>query len=139
MLSKCFNIFPAATIPAIFIILASYSGCNRSLAVGLFIASMAFMGGFYSSVKINAMDIAPNYAGTCSAFVNGLAAVSGIITPYLVGLLTPDVSFYLLYVGRLKETQKRKDLFYVASLVSHYSAKALGFSTFPLSQKTFHS
>ncbi|KAJ2946183.1 hypothetical protein O0L34_g5117 [Tuta absoluta] len=80
----------SATIPAIFIILASYSGCDRLQAVSLFIASMAFMAGFYSSVKINAMDIAPNYAGTCSAFVNGLAAVAGIITPYLIGLLTPD-------------------------------------------------
>lgn len=82
----------ASSIPAVFIILASYSGCDRIQAVGLFIASMAFMGGFYSSVKINAMDIAPNYAGTCSAFVNGLAAVAGIITPYMIGLLTPDVS-----------------------------------------------
>ncbi|CAH0701277.1 unnamed protein product [Spodoptera exigua] len=80
----------SSSVPAIFIILASYSGCNRLAAVGLFIASMAFMGGFYSSVKINAMDIAPNYAGTCSAFVNGIAAISGIITPYLIGLLTPD-------------------------------------------------
>ncbi|CAH0719420.1 unnamed protein product, partial [Brenthis ino] len=80
----------SSTLPAIFIILASYSGCDRIQAVGLFVASMAFMAGFYSSVKINAMDIAPNYAGTCSAFANGLAAVSGIITPYMIGLLTPD-------------------------------------------------
>ncbi|XP_045448851.1 putative inorganic phosphate cotransporter [Melitaea cinxia] len=95
----------SSTIPAIFIILASYSGCDRIQAVGLFIASMAFMGGFYSSVKINAMDIAPNYAGTCSAFVNGLAAVSGIITPYMIGLLTPDqtvqqwrIAFWTIFV-----------------------------------------
>lgn len=53
------------------------------------------MAGFYSSVKINAMDIAPNYAGTCSALVNGLAAVSGIFSPYLIGLMTPDVSIFL--------------------------------------------
>lgn len=87
------NIFSSAsTLPAVFIILASYSGCDRVKAVACFIASMAFMAGFYSSVKINAMDIAPNYAGTCSAFANGLAAVSGMITPYMVGLLTPDVS-----------------------------------------------
>lgn len=59
---------------------------------------MAFMAGFYSSVKINAMDIGPNYAGTCSAFANGLGAVSGIVTPYLVGLLTPDVSIPLFYL-----------------------------------------
>lgn len=61
---------------------------------------MAFMGGFYSSVKINAMDIAPNYAGTCSAFVNGIAAISGIITPYLIGLLTPDVSIIVINIGK---------------------------------------
>lgn len=72
--------------------LASYSGCNRLQAVGLFIASMALMGAYYSSVKINAADIAPNYAGTCAAFVNGIAAISGIVAPYLTGLLTPDVS-----------------------------------------------
>ncbi|XP_053607893.1 putative inorganic phosphate cotransporter [Plodia interpunctella] len=80
----------SSTLPAVFIILASYSGCDKMVAVGLFIASMAFMGGFYSSVKINALDIAPNYAGTCSALVNGLGAISGVITPYLIGLLTPD-------------------------------------------------
>ncbi|XP_050346311.1 putative inorganic phosphate cotransporter [Nymphalis io] len=80
----------SSTVPAIFIILASYSGCDRIKAVGFFVASMAFMAGFYSSVKINVMDIAPNYAGTCSAIVNGLAAVSGMITPYMIGLLTPD-------------------------------------------------
>ncbi|XP_045497336.1 putative inorganic phosphate cotransporter [Colias croceus] len=80
----------SSTFPALFIILASYSGCNRLEAVAFFVVSMACMAGFYSSVKINAMDIAPNYAGTCSAMVNGLAAVSGIFTPYLIGLLTPD-------------------------------------------------
>ncbi|CAK1596028.1 unnamed protein product [Parnassius mnemosyne] len=82
----------AYSVPALFIILALYSGCNRVEAVGFFIVSMVFLGGFYSSVKINAMDIAPNYAGTCSAFVNGIGAISGIITPYLIGLLTPNVS-----------------------------------------------
>ncbi|XP_026317790.1 putative inorganic phosphate cotransporter [Hyposmocoma kahamanoa] len=95
----------AATIPAILIILASYSGCNRIQAVALFIVSMAFMAGFYSSVKINAMDIAPNYAGTCSAIVNGIGAVSGIVTPYLIGLLTPNqtigqwrIAFWFVFV-----------------------------------------
>lgn len=92
IIDKTILFLTASTVPAIFIIMASYSGCNRAEAVGLFIASMAFMAGFYSSVKINAMDIAPNYAGTASALVNGLAAISGIVTPYLVGLLTPNVS-----------------------------------------------
>ncbi|KAJ2946184.1 hypothetical protein O0L34_g5118 [Tuta absoluta] len=80
----------SSTIPGIFLVLASYSGCNRIEAVSFFIAAMAFMSGFYSSVKINAMDIAPNYAGTCSAIVNGVAAIAGIITPIVLGVLTPD-------------------------------------------------
>ena len=43
---------PAATGPAICIILASYSGCDRFAAVAYFIASMALMGGFYSGMKV---------------------------------------------------------------------------------------
>lgn len=46
--------FTAATGPAICIILASYSGCDRFKAVAYFIASMALMGGFYSGMKVSA-------------------------------------------------------------------------------------
>ncbi|XP_072931562.1 putative inorganic phosphate cotransporter [Epargyreus clarus] len=80
----------AATGPGICIILASYSGCNTTLAVFWFIAAMTLMGAYYSGMKINALDITPNYAGTTTAMVNGIAAISGIITPYLIGLLTPN-------------------------------------------------
>lgn len=58
-----------------------------------FIAAMTLMGAYYSGMKINALDITPNYAGTTTAMVNGIAAISGIITPYLIGVLTPNVSF----------------------------------------------
>ncbi|XP_034830468.1 putative inorganic phosphate cotransporter [Maniola hyperantus] len=80
----------AATGPGICIILASYSGCDTTLAVFWFIAAMTLMGAYYSGMKINALDITPNYAGTTTAMVNGIAAISGIITPYLIGLLTPN-------------------------------------------------
>lgn len=82
----------AATGPGICIIVASYSGCDTTLAVVWFIAAMTLMGAYYSGMKINALDISPNYAGTTTAMVNGIAAISGIISPYLIGLLTPDVS-----------------------------------------------
>lgn len=81
----------AATGPGICIILASYSGCDTTLAVFWFIAAMTLMGAYYSGMKINALDITPNYAGTTTALVNGIAAISGIISPYLIGLLTPQV------------------------------------------------
>lgn len=53
---------------------------------------MTLMGSYYSGMKINALDISPNYAGTTTSLVNGIAAISAIITPYLIGMLTPDVS-----------------------------------------------
>lgn len=80
----------AATGPGICIILASYSGCDTTLAVFWFIAAMTLMGAYYSGMKINALDITPNYAGTTTAMVNGIAAIAAIITPYLIGVLTPN-------------------------------------------------
>ncbi|XP_053607833.1 putative inorganic phosphate cotransporter [Plodia interpunctella] len=80
----------AATGPGICIILASYSGCDTTLAVIWFIFAMTLMGAYYSGMKINPLDITPNYTGTTTALVNGIAAISGIISPYLIGLLTPQ-------------------------------------------------
>lgn len=65
------------------------------MAVFWFIAAMTLMGAYYSGMKINALDITPNYAGTTTAMVNGIAAISGIISPYLIGLLTPNVSSFV--------------------------------------------
>ena len=85
--------------PAIFIIAASYSGCDRDLAVGMFTVAMSFMGTFYCGMKVNALDLAPNFAGTLMAIVNGIGAITGIIVPYLVGALTEDVSTEVAETG----------------------------------------
>ena len=53
---------------------------------------MTVMGAFIPSLKVNALDLSPNYAGTMMALVGGIGAISGILTPYLVGILTPNVS-----------------------------------------------
>ncbi|KAL1129047.1 hypothetical protein AAG570_013579 [Ranatra chinensis] len=80
----------ASVGPSLGILGATYSGCDRIAATIFFIIGMGFMGFFYPSLKVNALDLSPNYAGTISAFVIGIGAISGIITPYLVGLLTPE-------------------------------------------------
>lgn len=36
------------TIPGLFLVAASYGGCNRAVAVSLFTVAMAFMGAYYS-------------------------------------------------------------------------------------------
>lgn len=78
--------------PGIFIVAASYSGCDRMLAVAMFTIAMGLMGTFYCGMKCNGLDLCPNYAGSLMAIVNGVGAISGIITPYLISALTQDVS-----------------------------------------------
>lgn len=63
--------------------------------VALFTIGMGFMGTFYCGMKVNALDLAPNYAGTIMAIVNGVGAITGVITPYLVGALTGNVNILL--------------------------------------------
>lgn len=67
----------ASAGPAIFIVIASYSGCDKVLAVVFFTIAMGFMGGYYSGMKVNALDLSPNYAGVLMAITNGIAACSG--------------------------------------------------------------
>ncbi|XP_032525712.2 putative inorganic phosphate cotransporter [Danaus plexippus] len=80
----------AAAGPAICIILASYSGCDRNAAMIYFIISMGLMGAYYSGMKINTLDIAPNFAGSLTSLINTSSTFTGIISPFLIGLLTPD-------------------------------------------------
>ncbi|KAK9502635.1 hypothetical protein O3M35_011367 [Rhynocoris fuscipes] len=86
---KIFTTF-ASTGPALGILGATYAGCDRITATSCFILGMGLMGFFYPSLKVNALDLSPNYAGSLSSLVMGVGAISGIITPYLVGILTPD-------------------------------------------------
>lgn len=76
--------------PAAGIIGASYAGCDRYLVVSLFTLGMASMGAYYSGTRVNALDLSPNYAGTIMALVNAIGALSGIVTPYLIGVLIPN-------------------------------------------------
>lgn len=41
-------------------------------------------------MKVNGLDLSPNYSGTVMAMVNGIGAFTGIITPYIVGELAPQ-------------------------------------------------
>ncbi|XP_070496442.1 putative inorganic phosphate cotransporter isoform X2 [Chironomus tepperi] len=80
--------------PACLIVAASYAGCDRLLVVILFTLAMGFMGGFYPGMKVNALDLSPNYAGTLMAITNGIGATTGFVGPYLVGVITTNQSLY---------------------------------------------
>lgn len=61
----------AFTIPGIFLVIASFSGCNRIMAVIMFTIAMGFMSAFYSGIKANNLDLSPNFAGAIMALTNG--------------------------------------------------------------------
>ncbi|KAL5279702.1 hypothetical protein ACFFRR_003980 [Megaselia abdita] len=82
----------AAIGPAIFMVAASYAGCDKTIVVVLFTICMGLMGAFYAGMKLNPLDLSPNYSATLMAITNGIGSITGIVTPYLVGALTPNVS-----------------------------------------------
>lgn len=79
-------------LPALGVICASYSGCDRTLVTILFTLGMGSVGFFYAALPVNSLDLSPNYAGSIMAVVNGTGSLSGMIAPYVLGLLTPNVS-----------------------------------------------
>jgi MFS transporter, ACS family, solute carrier family 17 (sodium-dependent inorganic phosphate cotransporter), other len=73
------DIFTASFFPACFIVAASYAGCDETLVIILFTLAMGTMGGFYPGMKVNALDLSPNYAGSLMALTNGIGATTGFI------------------------------------------------------------
>jgi MFS transporter, ACS family, solute carrier family 17 (sodium-dependent inorganic phosphate cotransporter), other len=86
----CLN--AASVFPACGLIIASYIGCDKTAVIAVFTTFVGLMGTFYPGMKVNALDLSPNYAGTLMAIVNGIGSITGIITPYLVGVITKNVS-----------------------------------------------
>lgn len=56
------------------------------------------MGNFYPGMKVNTIDLSPNYAGSLMALTNGLGALTGIVAPTFVGFMIPNVkNYYFLF------------------------------------------
>lgn len=68
----------ASVPPAIFIVAASYAGCNKAQVVFWFILALGFMGFYYCSLKIHSLDLSPNYAGSIAALTNGAGSITGV-------------------------------------------------------------
>ena len=80
----------ALTGSACIIMIVPYAGYNQYVVVGLLNVSLFVMGTVYPTVMINALDLAPNYAGTLMALTNGISALTGVVSPILIGYLVPD-------------------------------------------------
>ncbi|XP_046751158.1 putative inorganic phosphate cotransporter [Diprion similis] len=80
----------ASVAAAVFMIAASYAGCDRVLVVVCFTAGIGVMGLFYPSVIVNQLDLAPNYCGSIVALADTVTSLLAILAPYMVGVLTPN-------------------------------------------------
>lgn len=80
-----FFFITGAVPPAIFIIAASYAGLDKVAVVILFTLAVGFLGNFYPGLKVNALDLSPNYAGSLMALTNGIGGFMGIGVPPFVG------------------------------------------------------
>lgn len=94
---KLFTTF-GKVAPGIFMMAASYVGCNKIAAVMFFVLMMGSMGTYYAGMKLNPLDLTPNYSGTLMAIVNGIGTICGVVAPLVVGALTPHVSFNPLHI-----------------------------------------
>ena len=80
-------------IPGLLLIGLGYLDCTmKGLAIALLILGVSASGFQYSGFLINHMDIAPAYAGILFGISNSAGAITGFISPAVVGLITDKVS-----------------------------------------------
>ncbi|XP_071443502.1 sialin-like isoform X2 [Hetaerina americana] len=77
--------------PAAGLLAATYMNkCHRGAVVAVLTLGVGAMGTFYPGMKVNTLDLSPNYAGTLMGITNGVGNVCGILAPYIIGLLTTE-------------------------------------------------
>lgn len=79
-------------LPGTFLMLASYAECEHTLVIVFLTISIAAHGAAPSGLYTNSMDLCPNYSGVLMSVINGAATITGTVTPYVIGLMTPNVS-----------------------------------------------
>lgn len=78
-----------------FLMASSYSGCNQLHSMIYFTIAMTLMVSYDCNIKVNILDLSPNFAGTLTALIQCVGAISGTVAAYLIGILTKDVGISL--------------------------------------------
>lgn len=71
--------------PAISLVAASFTGCDKWLTVAILTIGVGLNGGIYSGFKVNHLDISPQFAGILMALTNCLANLAGLLAPIYAG------------------------------------------------------
>nr|XP_054756776.1 sialin-like [Lytechinus pictus] len=73
-------------LPAVFLVITGYIGCNHVLAVAFLTLAVGTGGLAMSGFNVNHLDIAPAYGGVLMGITNTIGTIPGILGPSLVGL-----------------------------------------------------
>ncbi|XP_001602071.1 putative inorganic phosphate cotransporter [Nasonia vitripennis] len=76
--------------PGCLLVAAMYAGCNVAAAITLITIGLTLTGSAVPGIKVNVLDLSPNYAGTLMGISNGIGAVTGVLAPYTVGVLATN-------------------------------------------------
>lgn len=90
--------------PAIALVAASFTGCDRWLTVAILTVGVGLNGGIYSGFKVNHLDISPRFAGVLMAFTNCLANLAGLLAPIYAGHVILGKVSHKLLATRCKRT-----------------------------------
>uniref|UniRef100_A0A915PEA0 Major facilitator superfamily (MFS) profile domain-containing protein n=1 Tax=Setaria digitata TaxID=48799 RepID=A0A915PEA0_9BILA len=78
---------------AIFLVASGYCGCGQETIVIIFLTlGMGLSGVQYAGFVVNYLDIAPSFAGPILGIGNTISCIAGVISPVMVGKLTPTGS-----------------------------------------------
>ena len=104
-----FNLSTGLIGPGAFLIGTGFMSCTQQMgAVVMLTVAVGLCGFHFSGYFINHGDIAPPFAGTMFGITNTLATVPGILAPFVVAALTPNVGllsgakFRRLYVSECR-------------------------------------
>jgi len=103
---KMFNSL-AIYLPALFLVLAGYSGCDYTLTIALLCLAVGTNGAHYAGFMCVHIDIASNYAGTLLGLTNCAANIMGFVAPAVTGYIVEGHS----------DVPHWRMVFFIASLI----------------------
>ena len=85
--------FTGMLLPAALLVATGYVTCATPyVAVGVLSLAVGAIGIQYGAFVVNHADIAPAYAGVLFGISNTVATMPGFIAPFVIGVITSDVS-----------------------------------------------
>ncbi|KAL8615137.1 hypothetical protein ACOMHN_054506 [Nucella lapillus] len=87
---KLMDVFGKVVAGALLIALGYVDCTQPAVAIALLVLAVSIAGFQYSGFLVNHVDIAPQYAGILFGISNSIAAITGFLSPVVVGIITDE-------------------------------------------------